>query len=107
MLLSAASKRRFLGAQLFLTFAQSGGSLLDHPLEAAIEPIQLLDHQRDRTIGAPTVLVGLLVGAGNQLGEQLEADLAGFFAGLGKLSCDELMHVSYPRLSEIVVTVIV
>ena len=98
---------QILGAQLILALAQRGGSLLDQALETAIELIELADHQRDRSVGPPAVMIGLLVGAGDQCAERIEIDLAGGLSRLGKLSGKKLVHVIYPTASDMVVTVMV
>ena len=86
-----------LGLQLFLALAQRRGSLFDQSLEAAIEPIQFLDHQRDRAIGPPPVMMRLVVGARDQLAEQLDVDTAAGLGGLRKLSGKEAIHEASPN----------
>jgi hypothetical protein len=86
-----------LGAQLFLALAQGDGALLDQALEAAIELVQFLDHQRNRTIGPPPVMVGLIIGAANQPAEQVDVDAAAGPGGLRKLSGKEVVHGISPK----------
>ncbi len=106
MLLSAASNRRFCALQLFLALAQRGGALLDQALEAAVELVEFLDHQRDRAVGAPAVAVGLLVGRGDEPASASRSTspeaVVAFASCLAKSLC-----TGYPAASVIAVTVMV
>ena len=95
-----------LRLQLLLALAQRGGALLHQPLEPAVELVELLDHQRDRAVGAAAVAVGLLVGGGDQLAELLGIDLARGLGRFRKLSGEKLVH-GCQAASVIVVTVMV
>ena len=56
-----------LRLELRLALAQRRGAHLDQLFEPAVERVELLDHQRDRAVGAAAVAVGLLVGRGDEL----------------------------------------
>jgi hypothetical protein len=88
---------RILDPQLLLSLTQCRRSLFDQPLEAAIEAIQLFDHQGDRPIGAPAVVVSLIVGAGNQLTEQVGVNIPTGLSGLCKLSGKQAVHETSSR----------
>ena len=95
-----------LRLQLGLALAQLGGAFLDQPLQPAIELVELLDHQRDRAVGAPPVAVGLLVGRADQLAERVEIDLARRLVAFASCLGEQLVHGLRP-LRVIGVTVMV
>ena len=85
-----------LRLQLCFPLAQGDGALLHELVEPAVELLEFLDHQRDRAIGAVTVVVRLLVGFGDNRQQRLEVQFAGARGRLCKLSGEELMHRRVP-----------
>lgn len=95
-----------LRLELGLALAQRLGANLEQPLQPAVERVELLDHQRDRTVGAAAVAVRLLVGRAGELAQFVEIDLARGAGRLGKLSGEKLVHGRYAA-SVMAVTVMV
>ena len=89
-----------------LTCCSCQGALLDQLSQAAIELIELLDHQRHRAFGAALVAIRLLVSCADQPGQRLEIGLARRPGRFRKLPCEELVQGCYAA-SVIAVTVIV
>ena len=96
MFLSAASNAKILRLQLGLALAQRGGALLHELIEPAIELLKLLDHQRDRAIGAVAIVVRLLVGLRDEREQRLKVHFAGVLGCFCELSGKELMHRRVP-----------
>ena len=99
MLFTAASKRRFCARSSASRPRKVGGALLDQLLEAAVELIELLDHQRHRAVGAAAVAVRLLVGCAHQLGEVSRSTLAGGRRRFGNLAGEEPVQCAHAASS--------
>ena len=81
-----------LRLELRLALAQRRGAHGDEFFEPAVELVELLDHQRDRAVGAAAVAVGLLVGSLDKLAQLVEIHLAGGSGRSRKLSGEKLVH---------------
>ena len=98
--LGHVAERRIEAQVLRVEFAfaltQHRRPLRDQALQPAIEFVEFLDHQRDRTIGAHEIALELLVRGADEILQALEIEIAQFSACLGELSGEEPVHVPTP-----------
>ena len=87
---------KILRLQLGLAVAKRSGALLHQLIEPAIELLNLLDHQRDRAIGAMAIVIRLLVGLRDEREQRLKVQFAGVLGRFCELSGKEFMHRRVP-----------
>ncbi len=70
---------------------------LDHELfKIAIDPVDLLDHQRHRSVGAPPVVIELVIRTADQRRELVQVNRARGVGRLCYLLGDEAVHYYAP-----------
>ena len=68
------------------------GARDDGRFEVTLNPVDLLDHQRDRAIGAPPVAVGLVVGSTDEAVQFFKIDSTGVVERLADLLRKKFVH---------------
>ena len=100
-------EQKILCLQLGLALAKRCGALLHQLIESAIELLKLLDHQRDRAIGAMAIVIRLLVGLRDEREQRLEGPLRRSVWPLLQAVWQGVYAPACSGTSAIVVTVIV